>query len=111
MILEILVGTKLVLLATDHEKLSMLFNAIKLCLDQETKAVLDYMLFWAKFVPLSCYRSQDKAQMQAQMAKTIKHVCIQAKYSMTLAHMVTKADENWDKLKTRYIKNYGVKYN
>ena len=62
-IFEILVGTKLILLGTDHVNLKILWDRTKSCLDEKTKAVLNYMLFFGDFVALSCYRSSDKEEM------------------------------------------------
>ena len=110
-ILEVLVGTELVLLATDHINLKMLFDVIKHCLDDKTKDLLNYMLFFDTQVSFDCYASSDAEKMQLALLKTIKHVKHLHKYSYALSQMAAMAKDNFQVNSKKNQDNYGIKVN
>lgn len=109
MILEIIVGTKLLIHASSDQKMQILLDNAADVIDRKILCVLRSLLGYDKFVSLECFISSDATEMQQVFRRAIRSVPVLNKYQTILGDMAKAAEESWVKNKARFRKTYGIK--
>jgi len=107
--LEILVGTKLLINASDFPLLKDLVKAIEKAVQKQTRQLLNYMLFLDKIVSFVGYLEVGDDARRREIDMAIKSVPILAKYDAQLAYHTREAEANWPKMSSRKWRSYKIR--